>query len=68
MSAVASFRVAGGTTSQEVEVADDVRKDDDKPDEQPQASYEKPEVEDLESGDGPVATAALLSNGTAQPG
>ena len=36
---------------------------DDQQDEQPEGSYEKPEVEDLDSEDGPSATAAGISNG-----
>jgi hypothetical protein len=44
-------------------MADDVQRDDDQQDEQPEGSYEKPEVEDLDSSEGPTSTAAGLSNG-----
>ena len=44
-------------------MADDVQHDDEQQDEQPDAAYEKPEVEDLES-EGPSETAAGLSNGS----
>jgi hypothetical protein len=47
-------------------VADDVQQDDGEQDDQPEASYEKPEVEDLES-DGPSETAAGASNGAVTP-
>ena len=37
--------------------------DDERQDEQAEETYEEPEVEDLESDEGPTSTAAGLSNG-----
>lgn len=37
--------------------------EDEQQDEQPEETYEEPEVEDLKSDEGPTSTAAGLSNG-----